>query len=191
MSLTAQITLSAKMSSVLGVGEDGYLRITLCGFGQIMPSVPGTAMLADAGVPQTVGPGGSSSPLTQLIWGNDVISHANTFYEIAVLDSARNVIQCGNYQFTGSGTIDLSTATQIVTPYGFITTGLRYVHCTGAIPGSVYTAPGPVVAVSYNGILMIPDLPPPNLSYSVSGNVITLNFSTQAGDRGIDAFCVV
>src|SRR6516164_6277086 len=108
MSLTAQITLSASMSSILGVGENGYLRITLCGFGQVMPSVPGTAMLADAGVPQTVGPGGSSSPLTQLLWGNDVISPANTFYEVAVLDQARNVIQCGNYQFNGSGTIDLS-----------------------------------------------------------------------------------
>lgn len=190
MPTTAQITLSANMQSILGAGQNGYMRITLCGFGPILPAVPGVAMLVDAGVPQTVGPGGSSSPLTQLLWGNDVISPASTFYEVAILDQNRNVIQCGNYTFTGSGTIDLSSAPQIVPPYGFPLTVLRYAHCTGAIPGTVYTAPGPVIAVTYNGILMVPGQAPPTKSYTLSGNVITLNFSTSVGDRGIDAFCL-
>lgn len=61
---------------------------------------------------------------------------------------------------------------------------LRYLPCTGDVPGRIYTAPGPVVAVSYNGILLAP-----NLRYTVTAGIINLNFSTEEGDR-IYAFCV-
>jgi hypothetical protein len=56
-------------------------------------------------------------------------------------------------------------------------------NCAGAVPGSVYVAPGNVVAATYNGILLRSAL------YTITGNVITLLFSTEDGDR-IDAFCV-
>lgn len=106
------ITISAKLDSILGgTALGGYLRITLCGFGNTVPVVPGTGVIADAGVPQIVGPQTGSGPLTQQVWGNDVITPVNTFYEVAVLDQNRNVVSCAAYQFTGSGTIDLSTAT--------------------------------------------------------------------------------
>jgi hypothetical protein len=67
--------------------------------------------------------------------------------------------------------------------------GLRYVPCTGAIPGRFFTVPGSsVIAVTYNGVLLSKDISKP-FNYAASGNLITLNFSTQTGDR-VDAFCL-
>jgi hypothetical protein len=62
---------------------------------------------------------------------------------------------------------------------------LQYVACTGDIPGTVYVAPGKVVAAAYNGTLQ------PTTEYTISGDnseIITLNFSTQAGDT-VYALC--
>jgi len=184
------ITLSAALKAQDGTPMAGFLRITLCGFGPVVPHVS-DGMLADAGVPQILGPQAGAGPLTQLIYGNDVITPPSTFYEVAVLDENQNVIQTGNYFFTGAGTRNLYNSTQIVPPYGFSLGGLRYLPCAGAIPGSVYVAPGVTVAVSYNGLFMVPDAFLPQKSYTVSGNTIMLNFTTSLGDRGIDALCVV
>lgn len=188
MPLTPQITLTANLESILAGAElGGYLRVTLCGYGPQIPAVPGTCMVADAGVPQYVGPQSGSTPISMQLWGNDVIQPANTFYEVAVLDANKDVIQCGMYQFTGSGTTDLSQAIQILPPFnlGFFIQTLRYARCTQVgLGGSVYTAPGPVIAVAYNGVLMGSEF------YSISGSQITLvGWSTELGDR-IDAFCI-
>src|ERR1700678_3524238 len=58
----------------------------------------------------TAGP--SSIPL----WGNDVITPAGTYYSVAVIDDKKNVVQSAMYQFTGSGTIDISTVTPLHPP---------------------------------------------------------------------------
>src|SRR5215472_5218069 len=63
---------------------------------------------------------------------------------------------------------------------------VQYATCIGAIPGMVYTASGPILAVSYNGVLLRANQPRPILSYTVRGNLIRLNFTTQIGDE-IDA----
>lgn len=191
--LAGQFTLQASLDTIIGGAlTGGFLRITLCGFGPVIPFVtpaPGP-MLADAGIPQLVGPQ-TSGPLSVNLYCNNVISPNTTFYEIAVLDQNQNVIQCGNYQFNVAGvTVDLSSAVQIVAPYGFPIGGLRYMPCTGTTPGTVYTAPGIPIAVSYNGIFMPYGRSAPTFSYTAVGNTITLNFSTQAGDR-IDALCVL
>jgi hypothetical protein len=107
---TPNITLTANLDDTSGVADAGSgLRITLCNYGLVVPRVVGTAMLAK--VKQLViSPNGVFSlPL----WANDQISPTGTFYEIAMLDDARNVVQAGMYRFTGAGTVDLSTATQI------------------------------------------------------------------------------
>jgi hypothetical protein len=64
---------------------------------------------------------------------------------------------------------------------------LRYAPCSRVL-GNLYVAPGALVlTVAYNGILMPRGLAQPVNSYTTVGNVITLNFQTQLGDR-IDAF---
>src|ERR1700678_2530252 len=47
------------------------------------------------------------------LWGNDVITPAGTYYSVAVIDDKKNVVQSAMYQFTGSGTIDISTVSPI------------------------------------------------------------------------------
>lgn len=185
--LTPQITLTANLESIVDGAElGGYLRITLCGYGPQLPSIPGTCMLGDAGVPQLVGPQEGTTPLSVELWGNDVITPANTFYEIAMLDQNKDVIQCGMYQFTGSGTTDLSNAPQILPPFnlGFVITTMKYASC--ALGGAVCTAPGPVIAVAYNGVFLDPayyTINPSNTSQ------FTLTWTPEPGDQ-FYAFCL-
>jgi hypothetical protein len=179
------ITLTAQLESILATSsEGGYLRITLCGYGPVCPSVPGVGMLADAGVPQYEGPQGTTE-LSLMLYGNDVIQPAGTFYEIAVLDANKDVVQANNYNLTGSGTFDLSTLIPIVGPLGFLMTFLHYTQCSGSLVGGnqTFTAPGNIIAASYNGILMN------STQCTIAGNTVTLTFNPEPGDR-IDAFCI-
>lgn len=190
MALTPQITLTANLESIVGAAAvGGYLRVTLCGYGPQPPAVPGTCMLANAGVPQLVGPQIDSTPISVELFGNDVITPANTFYEVSVLDQNQDVIQSAIYQFNGSGTTDLADAQPILPPYGYDLGDLQYLECTGS--GSNFVAPGRVIAPAYNGILLPLGLALPTLSYTLATDqvTITLNFSTEMGDR-IDALCV-
>lgn len=189
------VTLTANLESILGgTAEKGYLRVTLCGFGPTIPRVIGTGILADAGIPRVIGPQvDNTHPITQLLWGNDVITPDATFYEIAILDDSQNVIQAGLYQFlNAAGTVALDSAPQIEGPYGFQLPNLSYQPCTGAVPGTVYVAPGAVLAAAYNGVLLPIGEALPVLSYTVAGDevTITLNFATQNGDR-VDALCIL
>ena len=122
------------------------------------------------------------------LFGNDVITPANTFYEVAILDANKDVVQAENYSLTGSGTFDLSSLAPITPPYGFPPTSLKYLPCTGS--GTAWTAPGShLVSVAYNGMFMRPGLPSPFNSYTATGNAITLTFTPDPLDK-IDALCV-
>jgi hypothetical protein len=186
MALTPQITLTVSLdSSVGGASVGGWLRVTLCGYGPQIPAIPGTCMLADAGVPQMVGPQTGTTPLSVLLWGNDAVTPSGTFYEIAVLDQNKNVIQSNIYTFTGSGSFDLSQVQPILPPFnlGFLINTIRYLKCTPA-GGPVFTAPGTALAVAYNGVLLGAEY------YSLSGSQIILTWTPEIGDR-IDALCIV
>lgn len=181
--LTPQITLTATLDTISGsaagsVSNPARLRIALCGYGQTLPTIPGTANIALVGPFEYYSTGGL---LTILLWGNDAISPAGTFYEIAVIDGELNVVQCGAYQFTGTETIDLSSAPQLV-PTNF----LEYAVCSGAIPGTVYVAPGVIVALYYNGLALRK-----SIDWNASApNRATLTFTTTPRDT-IYALCTV
>jgi hypothetical protein len=117
MSLTPQITLNASLVDFSGnqIGsstQPAYLRIALCGYGQSLPRVAGTAMIGQV-VSWPANLLYTGAELSVKLWGNDVITPSGTYYTIDVLDVSKNVIQSGAYQFSGSQTIDLST----VMPY--------------------------------------------------------------------------
>jgi hypothetical protein len=109
---TPNITLTANLSSILASGsfeQNAGIIITLCGFGAYIPAVSGVGMLIDAGNPLKIKQP-TSSVISQVLWGNDQITPAGTFYDIAIFDSSGQVVQRGNYQFTGSAhSVDLST----------------------------------------------------------------------------------
>ena len=188
MPLTPQITLTATLQDQSGQPlPKAQLIITLCGYGPTLPCIIGTSMLAQVGpVEYTLLDGTADIPL----WGNDVITPAGTFYSIQLVDNKKNVVQAGIYQFTGSGTIDLSNAPQILPgPGGGITPPLQYLTSTlwqvGIGQGTnVYTLPRSVynnqlLGLYYNGTLQIP-----GLHYTLTNRTITLtNWSTQAGDN--------
>src|ERR1700744_5624905 len=97
------ITLTATLQDASGNIDTGAkLRITLAGFGGIVPKVNNVSMLAQ--IRQEALQGGSG-PLSLLLYGNDVITPGPsiTFYCIEVIDSKRNIVQSGNYQIAGSG----------------------------------------------------------------------------------------
>jgi hypothetical protein len=196
MPATPNITLTATLEDFTGaaagsVANPAKLRIALCGFGPVLPRVTGTTMLARTGPFDEYSTGAA---LSITLFGNDQITPTGTYYSIEILDGEDNVVQCGAYIFTGSTTIDLSNAAQIV-PGGYVPSlpQLKYLPCAGAVPGTIYTAPGPIVALFYNGVALPAGQALPTLSYTAVGNVATLNFTTQTGapnDR-IDALCVV
>jgi len=118
------ITLTATLSDFTGTAagstaNPAKLRIALCGFGQQIPQVAGTATIAKPGPFDVTSTGGQ---ISVLLYGNDVISPTGTYYTVTVLDGENNAVQCAAYQFTGTQTIDLSAARPIVNP-GNLPTG--------------------------------------------------------------------
>lgn len=111
MPATPTITLTATLQDNTGAADSGSaLLIVLCGFGQSLPRVAGTSMIAKI----TNKVLATSGTISTALWGNDVILPAGTYYSISVLDDKNNVVQAGIYQFAGSATIDLSSATQLL-----------------------------------------------------------------------------
>lgn len=176
---TPGFTLTATLQTIAGgaagsASDPARLAIVLCGFGLALPSVAGTSTLAQRKYELLFV---SGSPVSQLLWGNDSITPAGTWYSISLIDGNGNIVQTGDYLLTGSGG-DLSTLVPIVPPYGFPLPSLKYLPCSGAVPGTVYTAPGTVIAVTYNGVFLRP-----SIDYTLAGGTtITLDFSTQTGD---------
>jgi hypothetical protein len=139
MSTTPQLTLTATLQDQTGTPiPKAQLVIALCGYGPTLPRIIGTSMLAKVGPVEytltdgtttawTTADGTSGGPAIPL-WGNDVITPAGTYYSVAVVDQKKNVVQCGIYEFTGAGSIDLSTAQPIdPTPGGgAVTPPLQY-----------------------------------------------------------------
>ena len=190
---TPNITLTATLESLNGgpagsTADPAKLRITLCGYGPVLPRIAGTAMLAQVGPTDILS---SGSPISTLLWGNDQITPSGTYYTIEILDGEDNVVQAGAYQFTGGpAAVDLSNATPILPGQPASLPNLVFKPWTGVVPGTAYTAPGQVILVTYNGIPLQPGLSSPYLSYTVSGGTaITLNFTTQLGDK-IYALCI-
>lgn len=184
MPITPQITLTATLQDVSGTAagstaSPAVLRIALCGFGLTLPCIVGTSNLARVG-PEDFYDTGSGLSVT--LWGNDVINPLGTYYAITILDGDGNILQCGSYQFTGTQDIDLSSAPQIVP-----SNSLELALCSGAVPGTVYTAPGIVVGALYNGVFLRP-----GTDYTLSGNGkrINLTFTTETGDT-ISALCTI
>lgn len=190
--ITLDFTLLDYQGNELGSADQpAWLRIALCNFGSQLPRVIGAGLIGLVSswfvdIPYIGAPG------SIMLWGNDQITPAGTYYMVAVLDPNKNVVQCNLYQWNGTQTIDLSGASPFNPPNPPGLPQLELAGCSGAVPGTVYVAPGVIVpgAVFYNGVQLregLSGVP----SYTQSGtSTITLNFTTEAGDR-VDALCIV
>lgn len=188
MSLTPQITLTATLLDYSGnaigsAANPAYLRIALCGFGQTLPCVPGSGSIGKVAswpgdIPFT------GSQITVKLWGNDVIApFTRTYYAISVLDSNRNVVQSGIYQFTGTMSIDLSNAVQIVEVAPI--PSLAYAHewiFQVVTPATVYTLPYAPQSATLTLIYRSGIKQANGIDYSQSGAIITFTVPTIQGD---------
>jgi hypothetical protein len=155
---TPLITLTATLLDYSGVTigsptQPAWLRIWLAGFGATLPVIAGTGNLAKVSSPYL------DIPFTGLIvsvplWANSQISPSGTYYAISVLDTNKNVVQTGIYQFEQitPTTIDLSSAPQIVQPATPQIFNLVTNATTGTVPGTVFTAPTPIFAGQVLGV---------------------------------------
>ena len=111
MPLTPQITIAGNLADLFGAAQAGSFVVQLCGYGSQIPRVSGTAMIAQtAPLAFTANFGGTPGTYNFMLWGNDVITPAGTFYTIKVVDVNGNTVQINAYQFTGTETVDLSSA---------------------------------------------------------------------------------
>lgn len=108
------ITLTGTLQDIFGSADSGcFIVFTLCGYGSSLPRINGTSLLAKTAPIPVACPAGTFSVF---LWGNDVITPSGTFYQVTLLDDQENVIQTAAYQFTGSGTLDLSTQAPYLPP---------------------------------------------------------------------------
>lgn len=187
---TPNITLTVTLEDFTGVDvANGALVIRLCGFGQTLPRITGTAMLAKISEEFRLATGTTTGIS---LYGNDQITPLDidgsplTYYSITVMDDRKNVVQSGIYQFTGTETIDLSDAPQLQMQPAPL------VFFDDEIPGgainsvnrvfSLPAAPNPVssLQVFLNGALTI--------GWSVSGDVLTYDEAPQEGDTHVVFF---
>lgn len=110
---TPQITITGNLENLLGqLDNGGSVVFTLVGYG---PSdVPRVATAGVIVLPTVtaLAPAGSFSVT---LWGNDVITPANTFYQVDFFADTGAKLQTVLYQFTGSGSLDLSNVAPLNT----------------------------------------------------------------------------
>jgi hypothetical protein len=117
MSLAPTITIFGNLEDILGDSNEGSLIVTLCGFGPNLPRIYSGPMISAAKVNQAIEVDADGNFSFQ-IWGNDVILPGPmvTFYQITILDANGNVVQTNAYQFSGTGSYNLSTIQPITPP---------------------------------------------------------------------------
>ena len=108
---TPQITIAGSAKDLFGTAQAGTLWVQLCGSPNQFPRVPtGPNILAQV-APLAIAMTGGGYNFK--LWGNDVIAPAGTFYTVKVVDANGNTVQTNAYQWTGTQTVSLATATAI------------------------------------------------------------------------------
>lgn len=198
MPATPSITLTATLQDVAGsaigsAANPSKLCIALCGFGALLPRIAGTSLIGRVG---PVYLESTSGTFTTFLWGNDVINPSGTYYTISLLDGQGNVVQCAAYQLTGSGTVDLSSLSPIITPAqgspgitAVFASAPTIQQCSGALDTvnknftfSAPASPTPLIAVHAAGIFLTPtnDYSAPTFQGGTTWQVI-LTSAPQAG----------
>lgn len=151
---TPALTITGTVQDIFGVFDPGaVLVVTLCGYGGNIPRVAGTALLVD--VVQQVQVSAANGQFSFPLWGNDVITPGPnaTYYTVSYQPGVQSTMGGGTvkaiaYQFTGSGTIDLSQQA----PFN--------PSPVTALPNAVITNPTGTQTISQFGLVSRIALPP-------------------------------
>lgn len=161
MPAVPQVTVFGTCQDIFGIANVAKLIFTLVGYGNIAPRISGTSILPSV-QPLAITPNASGF-FQVTLWGNDVITPLNqTYYTITLLDANLNTLGTYAYQFTGVGSLDLSTLAQYA-PVGAVP----------AVPNPVLLNPaGPQSIATYG--LTVPSL-------TVNGPVVVTGSITEGG----------
>jgi hypothetical protein len=97
---TPSAVITGNLQTLTGSADVGSVVFTLVNYGNTVPRVVGTALLLQSSVTaQADGSGNFSVTL----WGNDVITPANTYYEVDFRSDASTSVQVVPYSFSGAG----------------------------------------------------------------------------------------
>ena len=179
--ITLTATLLDYSGNTIGTSaQPAWLRIALCGYLGVTPAVPGAGNIAKV-TSWFVDIPFAGTMLSVKLWGNDQISPSGTYYCISVLDTQKNVVQTGVYEFTGTVTVDLSNAPQIVPPAVPQMFNLANRGLIGTTPGTVFTVPTPVwgnrlLAVFYKGAFY-PAVKGSTTNWTLAGQTVTMSFA--------------
>jgi hypothetical protein len=128
MPSTPTITIRGTLENLIGTADAGSVRFELVNYGSDVPRIVGTCIIGQ--VEQTVQADGTGA-FSIVLWGNDVITPANTYYNVRISNSAGAELVVVPYQFSGVGGFDLSTlqpfnlsaptSTPVITPNAVVT----------------------------------------------------------------------
>jgi hypothetical protein len=106
------LTVTATLVDPTGTDNAGWIVFELVGFGATPPRVAGTSCIAVTSIKAQAN---GSGAISQVLLGNDAITPSGTSYTVNIFSAAGSLLSSARYQFTGSGTVDLSTLTPLPT----------------------------------------------------------------------------
>ncbi|MFZ1974735.1 MAG: hypothetical protein WAU89_17950 [Candidatus Acidiferrales bacterium] len=104
------LTVTATLVDPTNTDNAGYIVFTLVGFQPTPPRISGTSCIAAAPIKAQAN---GSGAVSQVIIGNDVITPSGTLYQVDIYNASGALISSARYQFTGSGSVDLSSLTPL------------------------------------------------------------------------------
>jgi hypothetical protein len=104
-------TLTGNLADLLNGADTGYVQITLANYGNVLPEISGTGLIANTSYKANAD---GSGHFSATIWGNDQITPANTYYVVRIFSPTGGQSPAVPYSFTGAGG-DLSTLTPLIT----------------------------------------------------------------------------
>lgn len=105
MPLTPQITITANLQQITGAVDAAKVTFELANYGNTIPRVSGTCVIVQTSTTATADGSGN---ISVVLWGNDVVTPSGTEYTAKFYNDAGGLLQQVAYQFTGSGSFDLS-----------------------------------------------------------------------------------
>lgn len=106
------INITGSLTELTGLSDvSGTVIFQLQGFGNWLPTVPGTGLLATISTTAILAGGTFATSL----FGNDKISPAGTYYLVTIISDSGAQLASVPYQFTGTASVDLSSASPMIT----------------------------------------------------------------------------
>lgn len=175
MPVTPGVTITGTMEDLTGTANAGKLVWTLVNFGDFLPEISGTMVLAELSVTTQAASNGTFS---QTLWGNYQLSPSNTFYQLAVIGADGTQVIVAAFQFNTAGSFDLSTLVPISgsTPPIFIPTAVTSFN---GRTGVVVPATGDYSFSQISGTLTSAQEPSTTVNAVVSDTNITGSISAQ------------